>query len=1681
VPFEAYICQTAVVTALWRMLVSHRGLLHWTPVSAFEGSARGAGKYIRAMWFSLLAGITLLIFAAGWAGRLAGVIWLLSPILAFYLSQDLRKKDGVSGPDQSYLLSCAKRIWLFFEDFCTADDNYLPPDNWQERPPAGIAHRTSPTNIGLCLLSCVSAIDLGIAAEQNAIGIIRNILNTLKHLPKWNGHLYNWYDTRTLRPLHPAYVSAVDSGNLAACLMILREALTEYAYPALAEACGALLPAMSFEPLYNRSHRLFAIGIDTDKNQITDSFYDLMASEARTAGFIAIARGDAPRRHWRSLSRAQVRKDGYRGMVSWTGSMFEYLMPRLFFASAEGSLMYESLRFAVEVQKKDGRHRGLPWGVSESAFYSLDPGLNYRYKAHGCGALALKRNMSDEYVVSPYSSFLALPCGAGEAVKNLRKLEKLGAWGKYGFWEAVDFTNGGASGKKGEVVFCVMAHHAGMSLIAISNVLCGDLMPRRFMRDPAIAAHACLLDEKLPLGGVVLRRHEDCPPEKPPRTGSVYWEKQGEHADFFRPACCLLSNGDYNIMLTEFGAARALWGRITPYFTPKGLPAFSHGLALYLRRGDALISLLPIPGQDGRTKITWNFKLSSANISLEQNGLHANISFGVSTSANGEKRIITLSSDENVTETCELIAMFEPVLAGYNDYINHPAFFRLGLHAGLHESALVVKRLKRDGVPECFLCLAASSPMTFSARRGLVPGRGGLLKAIETNIPSAMGWLSDPMICARIPVRLSRGAESTVALALAVAEDENAACAAANRILTGGEADSADFPSALASELRMSEALTADAMALLRRLLRASAGGESPLPARSALWRFGISGNLPVLTHAVAGQDDLEEAEGLMRQHTFLDLLSCPYDLVFITDEGGDYLRPMATALAELRRTAGLESINICIADRSQNIEALLACSLTERKNSFAPVDLTDILSLEGSQAYQKFPDFRWDENGDFEFYVNHSLPPRAWQNILSNGAFGFIATDCGTGHMWFRNAREYRINRWLCDSLTASGTETLTLSGRSLFAEADDTDCTVRFGPGYAVWEKALGSERIRTTAFVPQDYDARVLLVERADGGRLSLGWSTDLVLSGDAAASSRARLSRTERGFSAENPESPFPGAAFRIIASSPPAGFTTDRGAWLRGVTDGSLEQGGFAGLRFESESPFVLVCGCEEERRLAELCTPGAARASLEDSVRHWRNALSAVRVKTPLPALDRLINLWLPYQALACRIMGRCSIYQSGGATGFRDQLQDAVNLLLINSSLARAQLTEACRHQYEQGDVMHWWHTLGNETKGVRTHCSDDLLWLPWALCEYAEKTGDLSLCAVPVSWLTSPPLRRGETDRYETASRTDAASPVLEHAERAMALILARGTGSHGLLKIGSGDWNDGMDQVGAKGAGESVWLTWFFSHTGHRFAALLRRRGRPADAEKYARAAAALGKSANAAWDGHWYLRGYFDDGTPLGSASQPCCSIDSVAQSFAALSPEADKSRVAASLTSAVERLFDRENKIIRLFDPPFENASPSPGYIESYGPGFRENGGQYTHGAIWLAMALLRQGRADEALELICALIPETHDPAIYEAEPFVLPADVYGNPDCPGLAGWSWYTGSAGWFYRVVTEELLGIKLSDGRLSFSPRFPSGWDSCEVTLRDSAGRERHFTLGRENAKALPAPKRQTREL
>lgn len=1619
-PWEAVLNASAIVTALWRMTVSHRDLLQWQTAAQRAAKRDGLGAYLRALWPASALGLLTAVLTPSPTGLAAGIVWTLSPfVLAALGAPNADAPAQLSRAAQRELLGWAKATWRYFETFCTAGEHYLPPDNVQTQPPTGTAHRTSPTNMGFALLSALSAHALGI---DNGCGLAlaEQMLTTMEQLPRWNGHFYNWYHTCTLRPMPPLYVSTVDSGNCAAALLAAANALRGWGQGELAARAQALCDGMDFALLYDPQRRLMHIGIDTGSGKRSEGYYDLLESEARLTSYFAVARGDVPREHWRALSRAQVQHERYRGCVSWSGSVFEYLMPELFLPPQLDSLLWESAKFCLRVQRRRVR-TGQPWGVSESAYFALDSALSYRYKAHGCAALAMQPDMDRELVLSPYSAFLALAVAPRAAVRDLRRFAARGLLGQYGFREALDCTRA-RTGGGGQIVHCVMAHHQGMSLLSACNALCGGQVQRWFLADPAMRAHMSLLSERLPLGAPALRRRPEAQRGKPRRRALPDYTVEGTGVDAEAPRCTLLSNGTYCLAVTEAGQSFARWHALSvcrrgTRSDPAAAPVVS------LETGGACTPLLPGTADAAR----WRFTVRAAQFSTRHGGVTAVQTFTVPERVNGEVRALTLSSPDGIDGTVRLT--FEAVLAPWEDYVNHPAFARLGFQSVLRRNALLLRRLGRGEKPETWLCAACDRQADFCAE-GAIPG-----------------WLRAGYVQVRVAVHTPPDTPWRVRFALGVGAHEDDAFAAAQRALVLPPESAAALPGALAAQYGMTDAELEGAMAHISPLLFPTAAPDASAEQleRPALWAHGISGDLPVWCAR-------PEAH-VLRQWALLRALGIGCDLALCTSDGGDYLQPTRTkvrgVLAALDLAHCLDApggVHLVPEDAFADVAAAAAI-----RPGMAHTRCTlPLLPPPGDRRTMPTgSEVHWDADGTVAFT---GLPPRAWSNVLTNGRFGFLATDAGTGHLWYRNAHTGRINRWLCDPWVLRGTETLRMTTRagtvSLFD--DDGRARVEYGFGWAAWERTVDGMSVRVTAFVPEDANARVLLIECA--GRARITWHTDLVCAGRDADAPAVVTAYSGGVFTAGNARADTP-LHVCAAAGMPLTGWTCDRFSFLRGQMDRRAGAGLNPCFALEGvvERQGVLVCGCDTRANLLRLTQPDEAVRALHRVRERWLGAVSRLWITTPDEAMNRYLGGWAAYQTLCCRLLARTSLYQNGGAFGFRDQLQDAVNLLLLDSKPARKQIGCACAHQFSAGDVCHWWHAGFGVEHGVRTRISDDLLWLPWAVCEYAQKTGDTQILSAEYPFLTGEELTEHERDRYQPLTPGAETGTVLEHCRRAFMRVLARGVGAHGLLHIGTGDWNDAFDRVGAQGRGESVWLTWFFAVTARKFAALIGGHA----AEQLTLAADRCTRAAEAAWDGAWYRRGYYDDGQPLGSEKSGECRIDAIAQAFAAFDTHADPAHVHAALTSAVEQLFDREHNVVRLFDPPITRRTPETGYVRSYGAGLRENGGQYTHGALWLAMALLRTGRTNEGAQILRAVLPAAHDPARYEGEPYVLAADVAAG-DNAGVAGWTWYTGAAGWYLRITAEELLGLHLRGGVLYPEPRLPAGWPECTVRWRDGAG-------------------------
>ena len=1630
-PYHAWVSACAVCTALWRMGVTGRDLLAWVTADQSErGGGNGLWSYYRREWFSPAVGLATFLLAELRIGSLAGLLWMAAPAAAWWISRPSGKRAGLAPGDRAFLLHQATLIWRYFASFLREEDHWLPPDNWQEKPAAGLARRTSPTNIGLALLSVMAAVDLDLLPQDQGAGLIRHVLNTVEGLEKWRGHLYNWYDTVSARPMAPRYISTVDSGNLCGSLIALAAGLEEWGEGELAARARALSGAMEFRPLYDPDGRLFFIGWEAERDRPTPGHYDLMASEARQTSYVTVARGEVPPRHWRRLSRMLLGDNDYSGMASWTGTMFEYFMPNLLLPCEENSLMYESLAFCVYAQKRRGARTHTPWGISESGFFAFDPGMTYQYKAHGVQALGLKRGLDQELVVAPYASFLALPMAPKSAVRNLRRLCALGLEGRFGLYEAADFTPSRLSGGSSfEIVRSYMAHHLGMSLVAIDNALTEDVMQRRFLSDRTMAAYRELLQERVPVGAPVMRRRDGAAPERPRRRQGPDLLRTGEGAGRLSPRCHLVSEGGYCVFAADNGQTRSSLGRDVITLAEPGEYQAPAGVSWFFSGAEGMIGLTAAPLYRGDCRYSWEFYDGGAVWTCQRGGLTARTGLALARLGSGELRRAELHWDGEGVLEGELLCYLEPVLCGERDHLAHPAFSKLFVESRAIPGGVSFRRRPRGAEEHPVLAaLWDGEGSTFTTSRQAALGRGGL-RALAGGGPGPLkgetGAVLDPCLMVRLPVRLRPGESCALRLALGVSDRLDAAADTAQRLLEGRE-EPGGMLAPIAQRLGLDQVQALGAFALLRHLASVRPGAEGR-PPQCELWQFGISGDLPIAAAPLEGGVGEDKIGLWCAQHRFLTRAGWPFDLVFLAEEGGDYRRPLLTAVREALRALGAESAlgargGVHLVDPGEGFPTVLAWAsarlplelMEEEPEHWTP---PPAVSVRPEPAPWHF-----DQAGSVVIRAGERLPPVGWSQILCGESFGWLTDETGNGLLWRENAHEGRLTRWKNDPLAVGGEERLLLETggicASVFADGDGLPCTVTYGPGFALWEKRFGETLLVTEGHVPPDRPERVLRFALSGGaGTLSI---------------------QRRDGEASACP-----------VAEGLPAVLVSAPG-----------ERGGLV--------------------HRWDALPPERAEAEGEQVVLDWRKKVSALRFSTPEPALDRYLNGWALYQVLACRLMARTSQYQNGGAYGFRDQLQDVRALLLTVPERAREQLVLASSRQFPEGDVQHWWHPPHGA--GVRTRITDDLLWLPYVLAEYLEVTGDWSVCGEKTCYLESPPLREGERERYETPRCSEREDTVYRHALAAIRCAVERGAGSHGLALIGGGDWNDGMNRVGAGGRGESVWLTWFLALVLRKFAPVCRHMEEPQLAEELLGRAEGYRKAAEAAWDGSWYRRGYFDSGAPLGTRGAESCEIDSIAQSFAALVEDSDRERACQAVSAALERLYLPQAGVVKLFDPPFQDRGPDPGYIKGYLPGVRENGGQYTHGAVWLALACLRLGRTEDGLELLRALLPERRRTQIYQAEPYVLAADVYAAPGHLGRGGWSWYTGAAGWYYRTAVEELLGLKIREGRLFVEPHLPEDWpgwtgewelDRGRLSIQVSRGRELSVRLdGREIRDGVP---------
>ncbi|HEU0231344.1 MAG TPA: glucoamylase family protein, partial [Burkholderiaceae bacterium] len=1900
-PYDAALSLDAIYRSLWRLTVSHRHLLQWVPSSqAGAGHGNRLVDSYRHMAVSPVVSVAMAIILGVtdpprlWIAVPFLWLWLIAPALSWWLSLPLpREEPRLSDAQHAFLQGLARRTWAFFDAHLGPDDNWLPPDNVQEDPVNTVAHRTSPTNMGLALLATLAARDFGYIPAGQCLERLDKTLAAMESLERHRGHFFNWYDTQLLTPLHPRYISTVDSGNLAGHLMTLEPgllamadepvihphllrgiadtfdvlcdtsdaglhaALIEFRHalpadralpggarqvllllrhltghidafihdptvtagssphewalllrrqcrdasddlialapwsldeagpsanappglprgiptfrelanldPALQEidihgdearadlarrlaqasreaadrialarnlaARAVELALMDYTFLYNKTTRLLAIGYNATDGRLDPSYYDLLASEARLCSFVAIAQNQLPQENWFALSRRLTLSAGEPTLLSWSGSMFEYLMPMLVMPSYPNTLLDQTCHAVVRRQIEYGHQRGVPWGLSESAFYTFDASLNYQYRAFGVPGLGLKRGLSDDLVIAPYASMLALMVEPGAACENLRKMATMGFDSPHGFYEAVDYTPARLPrGKSMAVVKSFMAHHQGMGFLSLASVLLDQPMQRRFMANPLFQSAILLLQERIPRATVSYVNIVETSDARLAASLQELPVRVLDRARTRRPEVQLLSNGRYHVMLTNSGGGSSVW-RDLAVTRWREDPTRDHwGVFCYVRdlTDGEFWSTTYHPTRREPDRYEVIFSEDRAEFRRTDHGVEMHTEIVVSPEDDIELRRTRITNRSRVRRTLDVTSYAEIVLAPAAADNAHPAFGKLFVQTEILEERHAIlgnrRPRSRDEKPPWMLHLmtthgTADGPMSFETDRARFIGPGATPIAPRAMLSrealsGTHGAVLDPIAAARCLITLEPGQQAVVDVVLGVADSRSGALRLIDKYQDRYLADRV-FELAWTHNhvvLRQLNATDADAR-LFSQMAGAIVYANTRLRAdprllaqngrqQSGLWGYGISGDLPIVLLRLQSAENIGLARQLIQAHAYWRTKGLAVDLVIWNEDHASYRQQLQDDILGLI-ASGVEAqtidrpggIYVRMAEQIPDDDRILLQSVarlilsddrgtlaeqiarrTPPESRVPPLNpktpMRGAATIEAPRADLLLPNGLGGFSPDGREYVITTdagrAPPVPWVNVLANPMLGSVVSHNGPSYTWYENAHEFRLTPWHNDPVSDSGGEAFYLRDDGSGHVWSPTPLpapgagpyVARHGLGYSVFEHTEQGIWSELTLFVALDTPVKyaILTIRNDTEETRSLSatgyvqWvlgdqaeKTALHVVTEADAGSEAILARNRFNNEFHNRTAFFDTDAATRTVTGDRSEFIGRNGSLASPDALRHVRLSGRLGAALDPcaaiQVPIELVPGQTREvifvlgalapgqdtRHITHLRDGDNARTQLDRVRQYWRQTTDTVQVRTPDPALDVLANGWLVYQTMACRLWARSGFYQSGGAYGFRDQLQDAMALVHIDPGQVREHLLRCAAHQFVEGDVQHWWHPPTD--RGVRTHCSDDYLWLPLAVSRYVTVTDDAGVLDERIPFLEGRAVEPHEDSYYDLPMRSGQSASLYDHCARAIEHGLR--FGAHGLPLMGSCDWNDGMDKVGHQGKGESVWLGFFLFKVLNDFARIAQARGDAAFAGKCREQAASLGaRIEKTGWDGEWYRRAYFDDGTPLGSRDNNECRIDAISQSWAVLSGAGDTTRAASAMRAVEEQLVRRGQRLIQLLDPPFNGDGLDPGYIQGYVPGVRENGGQYTHAAIWTIMAFAEMGRHDTAWELLDAINPVNHtrtrdEVELYKVEPYVMAADVYAQAPHTGRGGWTWYTGSAGWMYRLIVES----------------------------------------------------------
>ena len=1767
-PFKAYVSIKSIVLSLYRMLISHNNLLEWTTSEdAEKNSKTDILSYYRLMAINLVFAVLSIIVSYMnncILGIFVGAIWAITPLLMSLISKSTEEKQIVKSlkvKEQDYILDIARKTFNYFLDNITEKNNYLVPDNFQEDRKLKYVDRTSSTNIGLSILAIISGVDLEFIDLDTGLNLIGKIIKTVEELEKWNGHLYNWYNIKTKVPLVPRYISTVDSGNFVGYLYVLKSYLKEVLktqqnqeIEELLIKVNKLIEDTDFSKLYCNEHRLFAIGFNIEENKLTDSYYDLLASEARQASFVAIAKKDVPVKHWNNLSRTLTNLNRKKGLVSWSGTAFEYLMPNINMPRYKGTLLDESSKFAIMSQIEYAKNLRIPWGISEAAFSTKDLHSNYQYKAFGIPWLGLKRGLADEMVVSSYGSILAISDKPLEVYKNLKVLEELGMTGKYGFYESIDFSTQRL--KKDEIATVVktfMAHHQALILLSINNFFNQNIFQRRFMKNPEIEGTAILLQERMPETFIVTKEEKELPERQKYQDYENYAEVVYNKVDENLIRGNIISNENYSVAIDQNGEGISKYRDI--YINRfKVTDDYKQGIFFYMKnikskkiwgsnQGNLIVTFMP--DQDKFENINDNIKTK--------------LKITVDSEEPIEIRRLELENIGSQEEVLEITTVFEPVLSRKEQDYSHPAFNNLFLKFDYDndEKILEVKRKKR-GKDEKEINLIAKlstdaetivdNEFEISQEKLNIRGINDIPTAIVNSTPFSnnIGLVTEPVIAMKKTIKIKPEEKVSVDFIISVNEEKEIAIQNIKKYENNESVSRAyEISKARAdAESRYLEIKGKDI--ILYQKIMSYIVFSNPLKKRqlqklpdriynqSELWKYGISGDIPIILVKIKDVNDIYTLEHILKMYEFFRTRNMQVDVVIFDEEKHSYenyvreeieSKILDKHLSYMRNVKGgiftiskneismedaelFEFVATLVIDSHKgDLEYAIQDMEEDYLNKIPKIDdevfeekqeledktpQEDILqNKETLKYYNEYGAFSEDGKEYLIKLDKNNRLPTVWCNILANDKFGTVVTENMGGYTWYKNSRLNRISSWHNKAFQDIPSEVIYIQDKkngktwSLGANPmpDDNTYNVVYGFGYTKYIHSSDDILQELEVFVPNEESIKIGILKlnnkSLERKKIRIVYYVKPVLGEDEIKSneyikttfdSNANLVWSQNMYESEFKDILYLSSSEKIKSYTGNKNFFLGKGGLNNpeGLKKYKLDNDNGLGAKpcvaieievdIDSMSTKEIVLSLGAEENIVDLkniaykySKISNCKIALDDVKRKWKDILERLQVYTPIESLNIMLNGWVLYQTISSRLLGRTGFYQSGGAFGFRDQLQDTLGLKYTNPEMLKKQIIKHSKHQFIEGDVEHWWH---EETgRGIRTRFSDDLLWLVYLVEEYIETTGDKSILNIETNYLEGNILNDGEDEKYDLYKESNVKESIYMHCIKAIDKSLQFGV--NGLPKIGSGDWNDGFSTVGNKGKGESVWLGFFLYLILERFIPICEENEDLDRKERYQQVTLNLKKSLNTnGWDGRWFRRAYTDNGDILGSIENDECRIDSIAQSWSIISGTGDNDKKFISMESLENHLVDKENGIIKLLDPPFENGKLEPGYIKSYLPGVRENGGQYTHAAIWVIIAESMLGFGDKGTELYRMINPIEHSRTKesakkYKVEPYVIPADIYGCNNLTGRGGWTWYTGSSSWFYVAGIEYILGIKIKDNTLSFSPCIPKEWKEYSI--------------------------------